>query len=142
MYSRDQLLMIEGHFDNRDLMCSKASSTSQTTEEISNPPIQTAVPSWFRMSIVSFAHFGTAESDNGSESTLDAVMVLLLTLQTHEVRRIFILVNIKKAEGPDGRVIRGCPHQLVEAVTDLFNLSLSQAVVPTCLKSDATIPVA
>lgn len=44
--------MIEGHFYNSELICGKASSTSQTTEEISNP-IQTAVPSWLRMSIVS-----------------------------------------------------------------------------------------
>lgn len=133
--------MIEGHFYNRDLMCGKASSISPTTEEISNPRPDSSTQLAQDVNCF-FAHFGTAESDNGTESTLDVVMILLLTLQTHEVRRIFILVNIKKAEGPDGRVIRGCPHQLVEAVTDIFNLSLSQAVVPTCLKSDTTIPEA
>ncbi|KAI2661110.1 hypothetical protein H4Q32_030147 [Labeo rohita] len=48
------------------------------------------------------------------------------------------------AAGPDnipGRVLRDCAAQLTDVLTDIFNTSLSQAVVPTCLKSTSIIPV-
>ncbi len=39
--------------------------------------------------------------------------------------------------GPDnipGRVLRDCAVELTDVFTDIFNISLSQAVVPTCFK--------
>ncbi len=39
-----------------------------------------------------------------------------------------------KAAGPDnipGRVLKDCAAQLTDVLTDIFNTSLSQAVVPT-----------
>ncbi len=54
------------------------------------------------------------------------------------------IVNTRKAAGPDnipGRVLKDCAEQLTDVLTDIFNTSLSQAVIPTCLKSTTIIPV-
>ncbi len=40
-----------------------------------------------------------------------------------------------------GRVLKDCAEQLTDVRTDIFNTSLSQAVIPTCLKSTTIIPV-
>ncbi|XDV41219.1 hypothetical protein PO909_010117, partial [Leuciscus waleckii] len=52
-------------------------------------------------------------------------------------------MNARKAAGPDnipGRVLKDCAGELKNVFTDIFNISLSQAV-PTCLKATAIIPV-
>ncbi|KAL0152069.1 hypothetical protein M9458_052623, partial [Cirrhinus mrigala] len=57
---------------------------------------------------------------------------------------VYVRVNPRKAACPDnipGRVLRDCAAQLTDVLTDIFNTSLSQAVVPTCLKSTSIIPV-
>ncbi|GAA6231470.1 uncharacterized protein LOC109141784 [Lates japonicus] len=66
-----------------------------------------------------------------------------LSVTPAEVRRILQRINPHKAAGPDnipGRVLKGCAHQLTEVLTDIFNTSLKQAVVPTCLKTATIIP--
>ncbi|KAI3369594.1 hypothetical protein L3Q82_024480, partial [Scortum barcoo] len=53
-------------------------------------------------------------------------------------------INPRKAAGPDnisGRVLKGCAYQLTEVLTDIFNTSLQQAAVPTCLKTATIIPI-
>ncbi|KAK1791048.1 hypothetical protein P4O66_002092 [Electrophorus voltai] len=53
-------------------------------------------------------------------------------------------VNPWKAAGPDnipGRVLRECADQLADVLTDIFNISLSCAVVPTCFETTTIIPV-
>lgn len=53
-------------------------------------------------------------------------------------------INPRKAAGPDGvteRVLRECAEQLSAVFTKLFNLSLSTATIPTCLKSATIIPL-
>ncbi|KAK3562816.1 hypothetical protein QTP86_009973 [Hemibagrus guttatus] len=40
-----------------------------------------------------------------------------------------------------GRVLRECAEQLTDVFTDIFNISLSSAVVPTCLKTTTIVPV-
>ncbi|KAK3514879.1 hypothetical protein QTP70_033815, partial [Hemibagrus guttatus] len=53
-------------------------------------------------------------------------------------------VNPWKAAGPDnipGKVLRECAEQLADVFTDIFNISLSSAVVSTCLKTTTIIPV-
>ncbi|XP_063344797.1 interferon-induced very large GTPase 1-like [Pelmatolapia mariae] len=53
-------------------------------------------------------------------------------------------VNPRKAAGPDnipGRVLRECAEQLADVLTDIFNISLSSAVVPTCFKATTIVPV-
>ena len=67
-----------------------------------------------------------------------------LTLQEHQVRQVLKTVNTRKAAGPDGvlgKVLCACADQLVGVLTTLFNLSLSQATIPRCLKSATIIPV-
>lgn len=51
-------------------------------------------------------------------------------------------VNPRKAAGPDtipGCVRRGCAHQLAGVLTRMINWSLSQSIVPTCLKSSTIV---
>ncbi|XP_039614605.1 uncharacterized protein LOC120532567 [Polypterus senegalus] len=68
--------------------------------------------------------------------------VLLLT--TANMRKPLCKVNPQKTAGPDnisGRVLRECEHHLVDVLTDIFNISLSHATVPTCFKTTIIIPV-
>ncbi|KAI2655641.1 hypothetical protein H4Q32_024234 [Labeo rohita] len=61
-----------------------------------------------------------------------------------DVRKTLSRINPRKAAGPDnipGCVLRDCAAQLTDVLTDIFNTSLSQTVVPTCLKSTSIIPV-
>ncbi len=63
-----------------------------------------------------------------------------LCLSPADVRKTLSWINPRKAAGPEnipGRVLKDCAEQL----TDIFNTSLSQAVIPTCLKSTTIIPV-
>ncbi|KAI2645345.1 hypothetical protein H4Q32_028858 [Labeo rohita] len=68
----------------------------------------------------------------------------VLCLSPPDVRKTLSRINPRKAAGPDnitGRVQRDCTAQLTDVLTDIFNTSLSQAVVPTCLKSTSIIPI-
>ncbi len=67
-----------------------------------------------------------------------------LCLSPADVRKTLSRINPRKAAGPDnipGRVLKDCAEQLTHVLTDIFNTSLSQAVIPTCLKSTTIIPV-
>ncbi len=67
-----------------------------------------------------------------------------LVLQTHEVRRALNNINIRKTAGPDGVqgcVLQACADQLSEVFINIFNLSLSLCIVPTCLKSTTIVSV-
>eukprot|EP00061_Rhincodon_typus_P006851 g27911.t1 len=44
-------------------------------------------------------------------------------------------------DGVPGRALRSCADQLEQIFTDIFNLSLLQAEVPTCFKETTIIPV-
>ncbi len=53
-------------------------------------------------------------------------------------------MNIRKAVGPDGiprRVLKACAFQLAGVFTDIFNLSLSLSVVPSCFKKSTIVPI-
>eukprot|EP00061_Rhincodon_typus_P013462 g39846.t1 len=59
------------------------------------------------------------------------------------VRPVFLGVNPRKAMGPGGvpgQTSRSCADQLVEVFTNIFDLSLLQAEVPTCFKKATVIP--
>ena len=67
-----------------------------------------------------------------------------LTLSSTDVCAALSRINARKAAGPDGvpgRVLRACAGQLAEVLTDIFNLSLAQATVPTCFKTTSIVPV-
>lgn len=53
-------------------------------------------------------------------------------------------VNSRKAAGPDnipGCVVKECADQLAGVRTGIFNHSLLQSIVPTCLKSSIIVPI-
>ena len=61
-----------------------------------------------------------------------------------DVSKTFKRVNPHKAASPDNIpscVLRACADQLAGVFTDIFNLSLSQSAVPTCLKMSTIVPV-
>ncbi|XP_076862714.1 nuclear respiratory factor 1 isoform X2 [Brachyhypopomus gauderio] len=67
-----------------------------------------------------------------------------LWLSSDTVWRAFSGVNARKAPGPDnipGRVLKNCAWKLAEVFTDIYNISLSQAVVPTRFKATTIIPI-
>ncbi|KAI4872906.1 hypothetical protein NFI96_001928 [Prochilodus magdalenae] len=67
-----------------------------------------------------------------------------LTLSTTDVCHTLRRVSARKAAGPDevpGRVLKACAEQLAGVFTDIFNLSLAQAVVPTIFKTATIVPV-
>lgn len=60
------------------------------------------------------------------------------------VKRTFSRFNAHKGSGPDntpGRMLGDCAGERTDVFIDIFNISLSKAVVPTCLKATAIIPV-
>ena len=61
-----------------------------------------------------------------------------------DVCKSFKRINQHKAPGPDGipgRALRVCADQLAGVFTDIFNNSLLQSVVPTCLEKSTIIPI-
>ncbi len=88
------------------------------------------------------------EADNTAHTesahTTAAEEVSQLTLSVADVTRSFKRVNIRKAVGPDGipgRVLKACAFQLAGVFTDIFNLSLSLSVVPSCFKKSTIVPI-
>ena len=68
----------------------------------------------------------------------------MITLSVADVSKTFKQVNIHKAAGPDGlpgRVLTACADQLASVFIDIFNLSLTESVKPTCFKQTTIVPV-
>ena len=64
----------------------------------------------------------------------------MITLSTADVNKTFKQVNTHKAKLP-GHVLRACADQLASVFTDIFNISLSESVIPTCYKQTTIVPV-
>ncbi|KAF7708686.1 hypothetical protein HF521_017743, partial [Silurus meridionalis] len=67
-----------------------------------------------------------------------------IKLSSTDVCNALSRISAHKAAGPDnipGRVLRACAEQLAGVFTDIFNLSLAQAAVPTCFKCTSIVPV-
>ncbi|KAI4885846.1 hypothetical protein NFI96_009788, partial [Prochilodus magdalenae] len=92
-------------------------------------------------------HFYTQfEAQNGvaARKTTPPSDDQVLCLTAADVSKTLLRVNPRKAAGPDNipaRVLRECANQLTDVFTDIFNISLSSATVPTCLKATTIIPV-
>ena len=84
---------------------------------------------------------------NNTETCMRAPAVpkdCVTTLSAADVSKTFSQVNIHKAAGPvglPGRVLRACAGQLESVFTDIFNISLSESVIPTCFKQTTIVPV-
>ncbi|KAK3529220.1 hypothetical protein QTP70_021442, partial [Hemibagrus guttatus] len=90
-----------------------------------------------------FARFdkGVIQHTRNADSS---TVVHPISLSPTEVHSALSRVDPSKSAGPDGirrRVLRTYADQLAQVFTDIFNLSLSQATVPTCLKTTTIIPV-
>ena len=90
-----------------------------------------------------FAH-SEAKSPSPDVRSPPASSSFPFTVQEHDVRQVFRSVNPRKATGPDrvpGKVLKECADQLSTVFTNIFNLSLAQAVIPSCLKTSTIIPI-
>ncbi len=85
------------------------------------------------------------EADNTAHTeNAPAEEVSPLSLSVADVTRSFKRVNIRTAVGLDGipgRVLKACAFQLARVFTDIFNLSLSLSVVPSCFKKSTIVPI-
>ncbi len=87
-------------------------------------------------------HNVTAHTENAPAAAAEEVSPLSLSVA--DVTPSFKRVNIRKTVGPDGipgRVLKACTFQLAGVFTDIFNLSLSLSVVPSCLKKSTIVPI-
>ncbi|KAI3352327.1 hypothetical protein L3Q82_005293 [Scortum barcoo] len=109
------------------------------------PPLQTCDSSTSLLNKLNdfFARF-EAHSSTPEQKSPPPPGEQVLTLSPDSVRRTLSRINARKASGPGnipGRVLRDCAGELTDVFTDIFNISLSQAVIPSCLKSTTIIPV-
>ncbi|KAL0173686.1 hypothetical protein M9458_029654, partial [Cirrhinus mrigala] len=84
----------------------------------------------------------TAHTESAPAAAAEEVRALSVSVA--DVTRSFRRVNIRKAAGPDGipgRVLRACAFQLAGVFTDIFNLSFSLSVVPSCFKKSTIVPI-
>lgn len=79
-----------------------------------------------------------AMNNTATRKTASAPDDKVLCLSTADVRRT--LAGVNKAVGPDSVLLRECADQLADVLSDIFNISLSQAVVPSCLKNHHHYP--
>ena len=92
-------------------------------------------------------HFYARFEASNTEACMRASAVpddCVITLSVVDVSRTFKQHNIHKAAGPDGlpgRVLWACADQLPGVFTDIFNMSLIESVIPTCLKQTTIVPV-
>ncbi|KAK3513105.1 hypothetical protein QTP70_001677 [Hemibagrus guttatus] len=89
-----------------------------------------------------YARFKVQNSVAASK-TINPPTNQVLCLSTANVKRT-CRVNPWKSAGPEnipGRLLRECAEQLADVFTDIFNISLSSAVVSTSLKTTTIIPM-
>ena len=68
----------------------------------------------------------------------------VITLSVEDVSKTIKHVNIHKAAGADGlpgHVLKACADQLTSVFTNIFNLSLTESVIPTCFKQTTIVSV-
>jgi hypothetical protein len=67
-------------------------------------------------------------------ASCSACVIMLSIANEHKTCK---QVNIHRAAGPGGlpgRILRACADQLASVFTDIFNLSLTKSLIPTCFK--------
>ena len=66
-----------------------------------------------------------------------------LAVSSADVRKALRGINPQQAAGSDnipGHAIRVCSSELTDVLADIYNVSLTQASVPTCFKSTTIVP--
>jgi len=90
-----------------------------------------------------YARFDLSNSSKSTKLTIPPGETSI-SVSAEEVRTMLRRINPRKAAGPDnipGRVLKECAQELTGVLTDIFNLSLSLATVPVCLKTSIIVPV-
>jgi hypothetical protein len=64
----------------------------------------------------------------------------VISISRANVSKTFKQVTIHKATGPEC-LLRACTNQLASVFTNIFQLSLTQPVIPTCFKETTIVPV-
>lgn len=129
---------IQGHISTNDPRCIK-SIADYSKKDIACPQDSTLPDALNAF----YTRFETSNSSHHSGLTLQPGE-MPFSVSTEDVRRSLLRINTCKAAGLDnilGRVLRDCAHELAGVLTDIFNTSLSQAVVPVCLNTSIIIPV-
>jgi hypothetical protein len=91
-------------------------------------------------------YFYVCFEESNTEACMRAPAVpddCVITLSIADVSKIFKQVNIHKVAGLGlpGRVLRACADQLASVFTDIFNMSLTKSVIPTCFKQTTIVPL-
>jgi len=104
--------------------------------------IASSLPDELNQFYVRFEAHNTAHTESAPVAAAEEGSALSISVA--DVTRSFRRVNIRKAVGPDGipgRVLRACTFQLARVFTNIFNLSLSLSVVPSCFKKSTILPI-
>ncbi len=123
--------------------CGRALTISQTFKQNKTATVNIAT------SLHKLKEFYACFEAHNTVDTARALMantevVSTFSVSVVDVTRSFRRVNIQKAVGLDcipGRVLKACAHQLAGVFTDIFNLSLSLSVIPSCFKTATIGPV-
>lgn len=133
---------IENHFSNSDPRQAWQGIRHITRQNNTSSPTNSSALQAEQLN----QYFGRFEVER-IETTIEPVSATnrqVLIIQPTEVIHTPCKINIRKAAGPDGipgRVLRDCAAELGEVFTNIFNLSLLQCIVPTCLKTSTIVPV-
>uniref|UniRef100_A0A674NYU7 Reverse transcriptase domain-containing protein n=1 Tax=Takifugu rubripes TaxID=31033 RepID=A0A674NYU7_TAKRU len=134
---------IEGHFSSSDprRMWQGIQAITDYKPNNSSP---TVMDTTFLNELNTFyARFEKDDKDTATRTPVPADHQPI-TLSSTAVYTALSRINPRKAAGPDGipgRVLRACAEQLAGIFTDIFNLSLAHAVVPSCFKATTIVPV-
>ncbi len=104
--------------------------------------IAASLPNELNTFYARFEAENTAHTESAPAAAAEEVSPLSLSVA--DVTRSFKRVNIRKAMGLDGIpgcVLKACAFQLAGVFTDVFNLSLSLSVVPSCFKQSTIVPI-
>ncbi len=138
---------VEEHFNNNNPR-SMWQGINNITGVKGNKPatenIAASLPDELNTFYARFEADNTAHTESVPAPAAAAEEVSPLSLSVADVTRSFKQVNVRKAVGPDGipgRVLKACAFQLAGVFTDIFNLSLSLSVVPSCFKKSTIVPI-
>ncbi len=136
---------VEEHFNNNNPRSMWQGFNNITGFKGNKPAtvnIAASLPDELNTFYARFEADNTAHTENAPAAAAEEVSPLSLSVV--DVTRSFKRVNIRKAVGPDGipgRVLKPCAFQLARVFTDIFNLSLSLSVVPSCFKKSTIVPI-
>uniref|UniRef100_A0A8C1PS38 Reverse transcriptase domain-containing protein n=1 Tax=Cyprinus carpio TaxID=7962 RepID=A0A8C1PS38_CYPCA len=136
-------LKVEEHFSNSD-----PRPMWQGIQVISDYKSSNSAPTVTHVSFLNERNYFYARFNSNSKETATKITHSAnhqpLKLTSTDGHTALSWINARKAAGPDGipgRVLRACAEQLAGVFTDIFNLSLTQATVPTCFKSTSIVPI-